>query len=843
MRRLALAAALLGTLSVPTTVGAVGLDHPAPAFAPQSPPSSVFMSGPAPTARWELVRTISTGNPHTDLDFFTQKGEMYAAVGTLAVGPNSGGQSIVKLTDKGQVAPTFVRSAPTASCVSNPNAALGLQHDVEAAPKGDVFFNTANPHADRSDAQIIVDATDGLGRCHDQGTLGFSGAPQGGLEIIDVTDPSQPATIGMTSHVGMAHTVNVDPKRPHIAYAVTSDTVTVTGGRRQNEVEGSADQLDLDGFEVVDMSSCMNFPAGTTVQQKRDACRPVVYRYRWPSREMADGHTDKQFVFGCHELEVYADDRLTCGGGAALMVFNMKGAFDDQGTPTNFRDDKPKGTPLPCSVRNSSSAGPFASTAKVVDCRTGGANREIDLSVPGWLKIGAPSLDGVEYIGSVHHEGGHPGTNTDPTKVYNSTQDLAFNHETELSHSGNFLFATDERGGGVTPPGASCSQGADNAFGNGAIHAFRVNGLRQGGPPATAQEAWSAYAQNSQGQKALYRAPVRTGAQATVCTSHVFQQIPGQNRIFMGWYSQGTQVLDYTENPNGTIDFKEVGYLIPANANTWTSHVFKAQENPDGTFTYWGATGDFNLGERGRNSIDVYRVTLPPPPKPASGPGTGGGDPRGGAPRCVVTAGFRSARVRAAGGGLRFQFRRAVEANAQVDVFAQAYGRRITGEKRLVSFRNRRGSFRWNGRVRGRRLRDGYYVVRYRVRLANGQSDIRRIALQRSNGRFRLRPSYALRDRCGTLRSFKLERPVFGGRGGRALNVAFRVGEEARVSVTVRLRSGRLVKRFRARSYRAARTHRLRVAPRGFPRGDYRVRIRVTAGGRTTTRTLTARRL
>jgi hypothetical protein len=45
-----------------------------------------------------------------------------------------------------------------------------------------------------------------------------SGAPKGGLEIVDVTDPGAPREIGLTSHIGESHTVNVDPKRPHIAY-------------------------------------------------------------------------------------------------------------------------------------------------------------------------------------------------------------------------------------------------------------------------------------------------------------------------------------------------------------------------------------------------------------------------------------------------------------------------------------------------------------------------------------------------------------------------------------------------------------------------------------------------
>jgi hypothetical protein len=111
---------------------------------------------------------------------------------------------------------------------------------------------------------------------------------------------------------------------------------------------------------------------------------------------------------------------------------------------------------------------------------------------------------------------------------------------------------------------------------------------------------------------------VRTQPQAAFCTSHVFQQVPGQNRIFMGWYSQGTQVIDYVERPNGRIRFKEAGFFIPENANTWVSHVFDVQRNRNGTFTYRGATGDFQLAGAGRNAIDVYKVTLPPPPRTAA---------------------------------------------------------------------------------------------------------------------------------------------------------------------------------------------------------------------------------
>ena len=495
----------------------------------------------------------------------------------------------MQLTNRGAVDPKHVSSHPSASCISDPSAALGLQHDVEATPK---------PGAD---AQLLVDATDHRGRCHDQGTAGLVGAPRGGLEIVDVTNVLRPVEIGLTSHIGEGHTVNIDPKRPHIAYAVTSDSVGVGPApeyRRNNEVPGSGDRNDLDGFEVVDLSSCMSFPPLTSIEIRRALCRPQVYRYRFPSVQASLGHTTRNAIYGCHELEISADDTVTCGSGAAGLVFDVSRAFD--------RNGKPKGTPLPCSVRPSSSAGPYFSGAMVTDCVVGQGGRSLD--VPTWLADGAPSLTGVQYVGSVYHQGrGGP---------YSSTEDNDFDHELELSASGKLLIASDERGGGVTPPGATCATGVDNPLGNGGLHFYKRSALRTT-VPATAAEAWQAYARTAGGQKAIYRATPRTGAEATVCTAHVFQQIPGQNRIFMGWYSQGTQVVDFVENADGTVTLKEAGWFIPEKANTWTSHVFKTRENADGTFTYWGATGDFLLGTTGRSAIDVYEVTLPAPPRPA----------------------------------------------------------------------------------------------------------------------------------------------------------------------------------------------------------------------------------
>jgi hypothetical protein len=639
-RKLIAVVAGAAALALPTAAygghGLMLLYHPTQSFAPALPLSSTVNSGP-PSAKWELIDTIPTGNPLTDIDFFTDQGNTYASVGTLAVGPNEGGQSIVQLTSGGAVDPTFVAGHPSATCISEPSQALGLQHDVEASPKGGAILNTSVPAAVRTDTQLLIDATDNPGRCHDQGSAGgLTGAPQGGLEIIDVTNPGAPVEIGLTSHIGEAHTVNVDPKRPHIAYSVTSDSVNLNpDGSRQNEDPADSERFNLDGFEVVDLSSCMNFPAGASIDEKRTACRPQVYRYRYPSPDIALGHTLQNHIYACHELEVYPDDRLTCGSGGALIGFDMSGAFNDNGTPTDFSDDTPRGTPLPCKVRESSSAPPFGTGAMVTDCvdgqndagGPGPLSPTQDLTVPGWIAQGAPSLEGVQHIGSIHHQGRGAGGAATPT--FDSTEDIDFNHETELSASGNLLIATDERGGGVLPPGATCFPEADNPSGNGGVHFYRTDALHPGGP-GTAEQEFGAYARTPDGEKAIIRMPIRTQPRATVCTAHVFHQIPGQNRIFMAWYSQGTHVIDFLERPDGTVELKEVGWFIPENTNQWVSAVFRSEPNSDGSFTYHGATGDFSLGEAGRNAIDVFRVKLPPAPSPGAGAGVGAGATGGG---------------------------------------------------------------------------------------------------------------------------------------------------------------------------------------------------------------------
>ena len=209
----------------------------------------------------------------------------------------------------------------------------------------------------------------------------------------------------------------------------------------------------------------------------------------------------------------------------------------------------------------------------------------------------------------------------------------------------------------------------------------------------------------------------------------------------------------------------------------------------------------------------------------------------------ATTQSFRSVAARRAGRGLRFSFRRRVARPVAVDVFQVSQGRTVIGQRLVARFRGRRAAFRWSGRGRrGRPLGDGLYFVRFAIRDERGRVDQRRIALQRSRGRFSPRRDFYRRTSCSTLTSFKLERPAFGGRRNRALGISFRVAREGRVRVEVR-RRGKVVRRFGARTRRAGLTHRLRLASERLPRGTYEVRLRYVGDQGSLNASLFARRL
>jgi hypothetical protein len=197
---------------------------------------------------------------------------------------------------------------------------------------------------------------------------------------------------------------------------------------------------------------------------------------------------------------------------------------------------------------------------------------------------------------------------------------------------------------------------------------------------------------------------------------------------------------------------------------------------------------------------------------------------------CAATAGFVRAAPVPKGRKIRFRFtRRAKRGGATIEVFQASVGRRVLGSRRIARFRKRKRSFTWSAR----KARDGYLFARFRI-----GKDVRVSTLRRHRGRFARGKRFARPTSCATLARFELGGPAFGARG---LRITYRVATTAKVGVVVR-RGKKVVRRFRARSVKAGKTVRLRLAAR--KRGRYRVQITVRPlRGVTTRATLSARRL
>jgi len=202
---------------------------------------------------------------------------------------------------------------------------------------------------------------------------------------------------------------------------------------------------------------------------------------------------------------------------------------------------------------------------------------------------------------------------------------------------------------------------------------------------------------------------------------------------------------------------------------------------------------------------------------------------------CAATAtAFRSVSARPRGRAVRLSFTRRVRQPVRVDLFRVSAGRRVIGN-RLVARLRRSGTVRPRGG-------SGFFFVRFRTQDARGRRDDRRIALRRSGGRFRVVKPFYRRASCGALTTFKLERPVFGGRRNRALGVSFRVRTGGAVTVEVR-RRGRLVRRLTRTERRSGVTHRLRLPAERLRRGRYEVRLLYVQGGVRLRTSLFAQRL
>jgi hypothetical protein len=206
----------------------------------------------------------------------------------------------------------------------------------------------------------------------------------------------------------------------------------------------------------------------------------------------------------------------------------------------------------------------------------------------------------------------HPGRDCLPKPIDNrscnsnnhvrSDQGVAISHEADPTPDQRFMFVTDERGGGVVPPGSSCAPGIDNPFGNGGAHAFDIS------TPSNIR-----YATTATGEKSVYISDAVVPAE-TFCDIHVIEQVPNEQRLIVAYYSQGTKIVDYFVDGAGHVEFRETSSFTLPNANTWAVEDFKIVNNADGTRTYYLAADDIHRG------IDVVSWTGDPHPIGSRGP-------------------------------------------------------------------------------------------------------------------------------------------------------------------------------------------------------------------------------
>jgi hypothetical protein len=276
------------------------------------------------------------------------------------------------------------------------------------------------------------------------------------------------------------------------------------------------------------------------------------------------------------------------------------------------------------------------------------------------------------------------------------------------------------------------------------------------------------------------------------------------------------------------------------------------QGRPSAVITNETRTGGYNPDDSTFTTYVLESAVAPPPPAPETPPQTQPPSPpvtpftAPPPPPVACAAGSRLGRAVAIprGGGLDLRFSPRGGSRVGVDIFQASIGKRVIRGRLVARFRNRARSFRWDGEsnLKGRRVRNGHLFVRFRARNASGM-DVKRSALARSRGRFRSRPAFAQADRCATLASFKLLRPVFGGRTNRSLGVSYRLGSGARVTIEA-IQKGVVVRRYRQGLRDPGQTYRLRVGASRFVRGNVTLRIRVErVGAPTITARLVARRL
>jgi hypothetical protein len=324
------------------------------------------------------------------------------------------------------------------------------------------------------------------------------------------------------------------------------------------------------------------------------------------------------------------------------------------------------------------------------------------------------------------------------------------------------------------------------------------------------------------------------------CSVHWFDEHPtfhDGGLVALAAYENGTRFLQIGSDGKIT----EQGYFVPLGGATSAPHWA-----PGGSDVVYAV--DYERG------LDVLKYSgahyVPGESESGKTPGTAGTPPAAGsgAPACKASAGFLRAAAKPsrhvdhgqAEHGLRFNVSRRSKRPFEVAVVQQARGRHLTKNHTVARFTARTHSFTWSGAGAS----DGWYVVRFRMQLKGGGSDVRRVSMRRVHGAFVRRPASHLKDNCGALQSFKLQRPVFGGSGNRALKITYKLPRGVDSVSVVASARGKVLRRFKRESTEAGRFHALELPAGGIKRGtDVKVRITIVRAGSRQSVVLVSRRV
>lgn len=319
------------------------------------------------------------------------------------------------------------------------------------------------------------------------------------------------------------------------------------------------------------------------------------------------------------------------------------------------------------------------------------------------------------------------------------------------------------------------------------------------------------------------------------CSVHWFEEHPtfkDGGLVALAEYENGERFLQIT--PQGKII--EQGYFLPLGGSTSAPHW-----NPyDPQYVY---SIDYGRG------IDVLKYTgstyVPDaqgnvPAQPGTTPGTNGAKSGSRAAPCASAAGFNSVAVRRSGSGLRFISNLRQKRPYKVQLFQQSSGRTILDNRLRGTFNSRKGPFTWKGKGS---LTDGYYFARFSMPLSKQLTDVRRVTLRRSKGRFSVAEDFYQRTDCGLFKSYKLSSSVFGGRSSKPLGIAYQLARGAE-GVVIEVRAGaKLVKRI-AGGGRQNHTYRFSIPARLVTAGrQVSVKAQIQQGSPVAAQTLYAKRL